>query len=53
MQVEFGGQLGGAPRTAGEWGETAAQGEIESFDEGGLNATGEPHGLEPGGEGLE
>ncbi len=45
MKVEFAGQVGGAPRAAGEWGETAAQGEIEAFDEGGLDAAGQTEGL--------
>ena len=45
MKVEFAGQVGGAPRAAGEWGETAAEGEIEALDESGLNATGEAEGL--------
>lgn len=53
MQVEFAGQLGHAPRTTREWGEATVQGEIEAFDESSLNTTGEPEGLQSGGEGLD
>ena len=45
MKVEFARQVGGAPGAAGEWGETAAQGEIEAFNEGGLDAAGQTEGL--------
>ena len=51
--VEFAGQLGGAPGAASERGEGATHGQIEAFNEGGLNATGEAEGLELGGEGVE
>ena len=40
MKVEFAGQLGRTPRTAGEWGETATEGQIEALDEGGLDTAG-------------
>ena len=53
LEREFTGQLGDAPRTPGEWSETTPQGEIDAFDEGGLNTTGETDGLEPGGEDLK
>lgn len=38
IQVEFAGQLGETLGAAGERGETAAQGEIDPFDERRLNA---------------
>ena len=45
MKVEFARELGGAPGAAGERGETAAQSEIQAFDESGLDTTRESEGL--------
>jgi len=53
MECEFNGQMSQTPRATGKWGETASQGEIDPFDESGLNATRETEGLQLSGEGLD
>ena len=41
LERQFAERVGGAPRTTRETGDGAAHGQVESFDEGGLDAAGE------------
>ena len=48
MGFEFGGELSGSPGATGEGGDTLPQGQVEPFDESGIDGTGEAELLKRG-----
>ena len=45
LERQLAERVGGAPRAAGQTGDGAPDGQVEPFDEGGLDATGEAGGI--------